>query len=113
MANKNPSPSTRFGAGQKQGRPRESRDRLSRAFLYELAADFEANGKVAIVTVRETDPAAYLRVVASLQPKELEITRPEDALSDDQLASLIEALKEDISGRAARLAKKTDQPKVH
>ena len=60
-----------------QGRPLGSRNKLSEKFVEMLAADFAEHGEVAVQKVREDDPAAYLRVVASLVPKQLDIdTRP-------------------------------------
>lgn len=107
---------TRFSSENqpvKNGRPKESRDRLSRAFLYALADDFEAKGKAAIERVRKDDPSTYLRVVASLQPKELEISDPMRALTDEKLAAAIEAL-EALPGKLrfrATPTPKKDQPK--
>lgn len=114
MANPNPSPATRFQPGS-NGRPKASRDRLTRRFIDELAADFEANGREAIVAVRESDPASYLRVVASLAPKELEITRPEDGLSDEQLEAVIETLRAELAGSRKRRARKdqAQEQQVH
>ena len=70
MANPNPSPATRFSSEKqpdRSGRPQGSRDRLSKEFMRALSADFETHGETVIETVRTSDPATYLRVVASLQ----------------------------------------------
>lgn len=53
------------------GRPKGGRNRLSEALLSMLAKDFEEHGAQAIQTVREEHPDTYLRVAASLVPKEL------------------------------------------
>jgi hypothetical protein len=100
--NPNPSPATRFSADN-PGRAKQkgSRDRLTAAFLTELAESFELNGKAAIEEVRMKDPSTYLRVVASLLPKETELKRPIDELSDEDLAYLIAALKEIVPAPAA------------
>lgn len=55
------------------GRPKGARSKLGEAFLQELVADFEANGKAAIVAVRENKPDQYLKVIASILPKEIDI----------------------------------------
>ena len=99
MSNPNPSPATRFGP-KNPGRPKEARDRISRAFLTAVAEDFEAHGKAAIIRVREEDPSTYVRVVASLQPKELEITRPLDNLTDDELSKIIDAVTDELRAKA-------------
>ena len=100
--NPNPSPATRFSADN-PGRAKQkgSRDRLTAAFLTELAESFELNGKAAIEEVRMKDPSTYLRVVASLLPKEIELKRPLDELSDEDLAYLIATLKEIVPAPAA------------
>lgn len=59
-----------------------------------LADHFEEHGSEAIKEVREKDPATYLRVIAGVLPKEVDITRrPLDELGDDELAELIERLR--------------------
>ena len=76
MSNPNPSPETQFKPSNKLGgRPKGSRDRLTSAFIDALAEDFEANGTTAIERCREGDPAAYLRLVASLVPKTVNVDR--------------------------------------
>ena len=62
-------------SGNPRGRPKGARNKLGEEFLAELYNDFEANGKAAIERVREEDPAAYLRVIVSVLPKELKIDR--------------------------------------
>ena len=75
------------------GRPKGSRSKLGEAFLAELCEDFEAHGKAVIEAVRKTDPAAYLRVVASLVPKELHVEGSVFSdLSDAELDALIKTL---------------------
>lgn len=78
-------------SGNPNGRPRGSRHKLTEAVLKAYADDFAHNGIAAVEKVRATDPATYLRVIASLLPKELEATvRHVDAnqLSDDDLADI-------------------------
>lgn len=94
MANPNPSPATRFSV-DRPGRAKQkgARDRLSAALLTALADDFEINGRDAVARTRQEDPAAYLRAVASLVPKEMEIHRPLDGISDEMLDAVIAAVK--------------------
>ncbi len=56
-----------------KGRPPGSRDQLTSDFIDKLAEDFEANGESAIERCRNDDPAAYLRLVASLAPKNVAV----------------------------------------
>ena len=66
----------RFRKGNKggPGRPAGTRNKLSEKFVSALCADFEANGVAAIKSAREENPAAYLRLVAGLVPKEMDAT---------------------------------------
>ncbi len=87
--------STRFSSERqpvKNGRPRESRDRVTSAFLRELADDYEAHGKKVIKAAREADPVRYLNIIAALVPKEIEITRSLSGYDDDKLAAVIDVL---------------------
>ena len=75
------------------GRPKGSRNKLGEAFIETLYADFTKHGDSVIERVREEDPAAYMRVCASILPKELEIKRPLSDLTDDELIRAIELLR--------------------
>jgi len=56
----------------------------------DLYADWCQGGIAAIARVRAERPDVYLRVVASVLPKHLELkNRIFDGLSDDQLAAII------------------------
>src|SRR5262249_19750623 len=75
----------------RSGRMKGSRNRLGADFLYALQREFEQHGEKAIRTVRLERPAEFLKIIASVLPKEFEITdsRMKD-LSDDELEFLIE-----------------------
>ncbi len=84
---------TRFSSERQpatRGRPRVYRERLTHAFLENLNADFEKHGPAVIEAVRTNEPAQYLKVVASLVPKEIELTRSLSGLDDDKLIAAIE-----------------------
>ncbi len=81
-------------SGNPLGRPKGMRNKLAEDFVRELQADFEANGKQAIQTVRAERPAEYLKVVASLLPKQIEVKEGAfDGLSDEQLTALVYAAR--------------------
>jgi uncharacterized protein DUF5681 len=61
-------------SGNPSGRPKGSRHKLSEAFLAELLADFEAGGRAAIERCRPERPDVYVRLVASLLPKQQSLT---------------------------------------
>lgn len=79
------------------GRPKGSKNKLGEAFIAALCADFTQHGDKAVVEVRQNDPAAYLRVIASILPKELEIKRPLADLTEDELANAIELIRATIA----------------
>src|SRR5215510_15350682 len=82
-----------FQPGQPKtgGRARGVKNRLSHAFLTALAEDFEQHGVEAIRICRVERPNEYLRVIAHLMPKELEVTvGPLQEVSDVELEKLIE-----------------------
>jgi len=85
-------------SGNPAGRKPGSRNKLTEAFLKALCDDFEANGVDAIAAVRLEDPAAYVKVIAMLCPKELEMKRPLGDLSDDELLDSIDALQRFVLG---------------
>jgi hypothetical protein len=73
------------------GRAKGVKNRLSHAFLTALAEDFEQYGVEAIKICRVERPNEYLRVIAHLMPKELEVTvGPLQEVSDQELETLIE-----------------------
>jgi hypothetical protein len=75
------------------GRPIGARVKLTEKYMVALAADFEKHGARVIREVRETDPSTYLRVIASLVPKQLEVdTSPLGAITDEQILSLVGAI---------------------
>lgn len=84
-------------SGNPAGRVKGSRSKLQENFLKALSDDFEANGIEAIQTMRQEKPADYVRTIASLMPKQLEIERPLQDMTDDELADSIEALRRFIA----------------
>src|SRR5215831_12713457 len=80
------------------GRRKGSRDRIATALLEAIAEDFAKYGQEAVIIARKERPVEYLRVVASLLPKEFEITdnRLKD-ISDDELDLLLEYARQRIA----------------
>ena len=62
--------------------------------MRELAEDFDLHGRKAIKAMREEKPSEYIKVVASLMPKQLEevATDPLDGISDERLEEMIAVL---------------------
>jgi hypothetical protein len=78
-------------SGNPKGRPQGSRNKLSEDFVADLHEAWLAFGKPALVTLAWTDPSTFVRVVASLIPRELEATTPTvtERMSDAQLEAII------------------------
>ena len=53
------------------GRPKGTRNKLRAAFFDAIFEDFELNGRATIIHLRETDPGAYIKIIASLMPKQV------------------------------------------
>ncbi len=73
-------------SGNPAGRPKGTRNKLGEDFLHDMLADWQVNGPATIAEVREKRPQDYLKVVASILPKELNVKVSElDELTDEQL----------------------------
>lgn len=83
-------------SGNPSGRPKGARSKLGEDFIAALQEDFQEGGVAAIQAVRTERPHEYLKVIASLLPKELKVTTESD-LTDDQLDQRIKQLASAIS----------------
>ena len=84
-------------SGNPAGRPKGSKHKLSEEFFKALAEDFENHGKDAIVKMREDRPGDYIRVIASLIPKDLNLNVNEyEHWTDEQLFDRLEQLDREL-----------------
>ncbi|MEM6899596.1 MAG: hypothetical protein AAF583_07500 [Pseudomonadota bacterium] len=75
------------------GRPIGARNKLSEAFIEALHDDFVEHGKTVIEAVRKERPQDYLKVIASLLPKDVNLAvNPYEEMSDEQLQAQIKGL---------------------
>lgn len=75
------------------GRPKGSRNKLGEAFIEAMHDDFNAHGPAVIARVRDEKPDQYLKVIASILPKDLNVNiNNMDDLTDDQLVRRIREL---------------------
>lgn len=106
------------------GRPKGSRNKFAEEFLKDFLADWEKNGKKAIKDCRNEDPVAYVKIAASLLPKdfnlnvtnEKELDKVLDQFTDDELrdglAAIIAAGVSDKK-EAAKASARTKSDSVH
>jgi hypothetical protein len=81
------------------GRKRGTPNKFSRVFLADVAEKWHAHGASVLEEVRRDDPATFLRVCASLVPREILLTTqnatPVSQMSETELQAVV---VEDISG---------------
>ena len=81
-------------SGNPAGKPKGSRNKLGEDFVHALQESFKAHGRETLEIVRVEDPSTYVRVIASLLPKQLEIKESAFAgIGDDELAALVAAAR--------------------
>ena len=96
-------------SGNPAGGPVGSRHRqqLNGEFIAALLRDFRHGGPKAIERVRRTQPAAYLKILALLCPREHKVEHNNviKSLSDQELEAMIEYLKTSLEAQAGAPAK--------
>jgi hypothetical protein len=89
--------------GNAAGRPKGSKHRLSEEFVAALCEDFERHGIAVIERVRSEKPADYLRVIASVIPREITVNpSPLEDMSDDELLDNLAIVRGLMDGRLTR-----------
>lgn len=86
-------------SGNPAGRPKGARNKLGEAFVQALHDDFNAHGVAAVEQVRTEKPDQYLKVIASLLPKEHVLTFGDQysEMTDDELIERIRSLTATIA----------------
>ena len=72
-------------SGNPKGRPKGSRNKLGEDFLKALHDDFTKHGVGAIQKMRTKSPTAYVKTIASILPKELNVANDVGSMTDDEL----------------------------
>ena len=90
-------------SGNPAGRVRGSRNKLSEEVICALLRDFREHGQKAIAKVRRTQPAAYLKVLALLVPREHKVEHSNSLKNwtDEELEAGIDLVKQMLESRAA------------
>jgi hypothetical protein len=81
------------------GRPKGSKHALSEEFIAALCDDFKQHGATVIEKVREEKPADYLRVVASVVPKDITVNSddPYGDMTDEELRDTLARVRTHIA----------------
>jgi hypothetical protein len=91
-------------SGNPAGAPVGSRHRqqLNGEFIAALLRDFRHGGPKAIERVRRTQPAAYLKILALLVPREHKVEHRNliKELTDEQLEAMVEYLETSLEAQA-------------
>jgi hypothetical protein len=89
------------------GRPKGSRNKLQKDFIGALAADFEEHGEGVVRVVRAERPDVYLKVIASILPKELLVTDSAlEEMTDDEIIDALAVIERLRAGKDASGARK-------
>ena len=95
-----PKEDTQFKPGNNanpKGRPPGSKNKLGEEFIRALQEDFNEHGPTVIETVRREKPDQYLKVIASVIPKDMNINVSQyDNMSDEQLFERLRQLRAQI-----------------
>ena len=86
-------------SGNPAGRPKGSRNKLEESFLSDLLTDWEGHGAEAIAAAREEDPVSYVKIAASLMPKQVDTDGALEGITRDELRLAITALQSFIAPR--------------
>lgn len=83
------------------GRPKGTRNKLGEAFLLDMLSAWEVSGKAAIEKVIDERPHEFIKTVASILPKEVNVnTTAVQEMSDDELSVALSALRSAIAASA-------------
>src|SRR5262245_16068842 len=91
-------------SGNPAGRPRGSRNALSEEVICALLRDFRQHGQKAVARVRQAQPAAYLKILALLCPREhkVEHRNPVKDMTDEELEVAIEFIQKMLATQAEK-----------
>ena len=89
-------------SGNPHGNRHRTRHLLNQEFMQALLLNFRHQGKKAIEKVARNQPAAYLKILALLVPREMKVEHAGGvkAMTDEQLEAGIEAIQRMLEARA-------------
>jgi hypothetical protein len=104
---------TRFKAGVSAnpgGKPVGARNRVTGAFLNDLAELYTEKGKTALSKLIDDDPRTFFKALVSLCPKQLEAVNPLEGLQDPTLQGLAYMFQAYLAARQVQPVGVQSQP---
>jgi hypothetical protein len=94
-------------SGNPAGNRHRTRHLLNQEFMQALLLNFRHQGKKAIEKVARNQPGVYLKILALLVPREMQIehTNRIKQMTDEQIEQAIEAIETMLAARAGEAAK--------
>ena len=94
-------------SGNPHGNRHRTRHLLNQEFMQALLLHFRQHGKKAIEKVARNQPAAYLKILALLVPREMKMEHSGGvkAMSDEEIEQAIEFIQTMLAARAGEAAK--------
>jgi hypothetical protein len=94
-------------SGNPDGNRHRTHHLLNQEFMQALLLNFRHQGKKAIEKVARNQPAAYLKILALLVPRELKMEHSGGvkSMTDEQLEAGIEAIRKMLEARSGEQAK--------
>jgi uncharacterized protein DUF5681 len=98
-------------SGNPKGRPIGSRNKLNEKFILALHDDFAKHGPAVIAEVRETRPEVYLKVIASILPRELHFKSESvfEGMTNEQLDEALGSIRCVLAARSAKGNQRREQ----
>ena len=89
-------------SGNPAGRPVGNRNKLNEKFILALHDDFVQHGANVIEQVRKEKPDIYLKVIASILPRELHVKDGSlfDGMSNEQLDEILGSVRAVLAARS-------------
>jgi hypothetical protein len=91
-------------SGNPKGRPKGSRDKINEAFIREMVAAWEIHGRAAIEKVAKADPTNFVKIAASLLPKDVNVKGEHDHKHNHEHRSVSETAQwlADVLGQTGK-----------
>src|ERR1700761_1560536 len=84
-------------SGNLSGRPKGSKNKLTEALWHDFADAWHTHGARALETVAKDEPGTFVKVAASVMPKDLHVTTSIEDMTDEERLSRIRELSQQLA----------------